>query len=226
MPTGGVIHALKAKHIDTTKFYAIDIVCHGCASPRIFEDYIRYVETKEKVKVEAFDFRDKTQCGWDGHIETYTVNGKKKAGVTYREIFHTDLCLRPSCYNCVYACVERESDLTIADAWGIKSAMPTFNDNKGVSMFLVQNEKGMQLLQAIQNDCDVEELPLASLMQSNLKHPSVPKGNRNEFWTEYSKFGIAGIVEKYGKYPLKKKIKAKIKYKLRQITQSKKYYLP
>lgn len=223
---GGVIHALEAKHIDTTKFYAIDIVCHGCASPQIFEEYIRYIETKEKVKVEAFDFRDKTQCGWDGHVETYTVNGKKKAGVTYREIFHTDLCLRPSCYNCSYACVERETDLTIADAWGIKSALPTFNDNKGVSMFLVQNEKGMQLLQAIKNDCYVEELPLASMMQSNLKHPSVPKGNRDEFWSEYSEFGIAGIVEKYGKYPLKKKIRAKIKYKLRQITQSKKYYLP
>lgn len=223
---GGVIRGLKAKHIDTSKFYTIDIVCHGCGSPQIFEDYIRYIEKREKSKVEAFDFRDKTQCGWDGHIETYTVNGKKKAGVTYREIFHTDLCLRPSCYECEYACVERESDLTIADAWGIKTVMPDFNDNKGVSMFLVQNEKGLQMLQAIQNDCYVEELPLESMMQPNLKHSSMPKGDRDKFWSEYANNGITGIIEKYGTYPLKKKIKARIKYKVRQITQSKKYYLP
>lgn len=223
---GGVIEALKIQKINTEKFYSIDIVCHGCASPKIFEDYVRYIEKKEHCKVEAFDFRDKTQCGWDGHIETYTVNGKKQAGVTYREIFHTDLCLRPACYECQYACVERASDLTIADAWGIKSAKPDFNDNKGVSMFLVQNEKGKDLLRAIRGVCDIQELPLASMMQPNLQHPSKAKGNRKIFWQSYQSGGIEKIVELYGHYPWKKRIKAAVKYKIRRLTQSGRYFLP
>ena len=223
---GGVIEALSAKKIDTQKLYTLDIVCHGCASPRIFEDYIQYIETKENAKVEAFDFRDKTQCGWDGHIETYTINGKKHAGVAYREIFHTDLCLRPSCYECRYACVERISDLTIADAWGIKTAKPDFNDNKGTSMFLVQNAKGEELLQAIKAACEVQELPLAAMMQPNLQRPSKAKGDRAAFWQTYQNGGIEKIVEIYGHYPWKKRIKAAVKSKVRQLTQSGRYFLP
>lgn len=223
---GGVVEALSAKKVDTQKLYTLDIVCHGCASPRIFGDYIQYIEAKENAKVKAFDFRDKTQCGWDGHIETYTINGKKHASVTYREIFHTDLCLRPSCYECRYACVERVSDLTIADAWGIKTAKPDFNDNKGVSMFLVQSKKGKELLKIIMNDCDVETLPLSEMMQTNLQHPQKAKGDREAFWQAYHSGGIEKVVKVYGHYPLKKKIIACIKYKLRQLIYRKAYYLP
>lgn len=222
----GVLSVLKTKKMDCSNFYTVDIVCHGAASPMIFEDYIDWLEKKYKGKVTAFDFRDKSQCGWDGHIESYTMNGKKHAGVTYREIFHTDLCIRPSCYNCKYCVVDRNSDLTIADAWGIKTALPSFNDNRGVSMFLVQSQKGQELLECIKNNCEVAELPLQKMMQGNLQRPSKMKGNRDEFWKIYNEEGIGSVVKKYGKYPLKKRAKAFVKYKVRKLTQSGKYYLP
>lgn len=221
----GLIAALDALRIDRSKLYTIDIVCHGCASPAVFADYLDYLG-KKKGKVTAFEFRDKSLRGWDGHVESAVINGKKIPGTTYREIFHTDLCLRPSCYRCSCAAVERRSDLTIADAWGIKTALPEFNDNRGVSMFLVQNEKGEQLLQWIRESCEVQALPLEKMMQSNLQRPSKPKGDRAAFWQVYQEKGIDGIVKRYGNVPFKRRLESAVKYRLRQLTQAKRYFLP
>ena len=221
-----VISVCNSMKIDCSSLFTMDIICHGCVSPKIYSDYIAWLESKYRGKVSSFDFRDKTARGWDGHIESYVINGKKHKSTIYREIFYTNLCLRPSCYNCKYAVVERNSDITIADAWGIKKAAPAFNDNRGVSMFIVQSENGKKLLEVIREKCEVLNLPLEEMMQGNLKSPSRAKGNREEFWNEYYEKGIVGIIKKYGKEPSVKKIKNFFKYKARQVLQSDKYYLP
>lgn len=222
----GVLTALLAKKCNIENLYTIDLVCHGAASPMIFKEYIKWFENKLGGKITSFDFRDKELCGWDGHIESAIVNGKKYSSTTYREIFYSNLCLRPSCYNCKYATVDRHSDITIADAWGIKVAKPDFNDNRGVSMFLVQSIKGEQLLKQIKFKCDVSELPLEQMLQPNLLKPSKAKGDRDKFWEDYKIGGINKIISEYGTLSVKKRIKDKIKYFLRRCIQSGKYYLP
>lgn len=85
---------LKSSDTTTDLLYTIDIICHGCVSPEIFSDYIKYLEKKYNGRVIDFDFRDKTVCGWEGHTESFVINGKKHKSVAYREIFpelyHTD----------------------------------------------------------------------------------------------------------------------------------------
>ncbi|MDO4982700.1 MAG: lipopolysaccharide biosynthesis protein [Eubacteriales bacterium] len=98
----------------------------------------------------------------------------------------------------------RATDKATRDAWGIKKALPEFNDNTGVSLVLVHTEKGRELLDAICNDCEVRKLPLEKMLQPNLLRPSSPKGNREKFWAEYRSGGIAALVQTYGKLPLKK----------------------
>lgn len=222
----GLLSVLKVKKIDYSKLYTIDLICHGCASPLIFNDYIKYLEKKHNGKITSFDFRDKTLCGWDGYIESYIINNYKYKSSIYREIFNTDLCIRPSCYNCKYCTTNRNSDITIGDAWGIKKSMPNFNDNRGVSIFIIQSQKGSELFEQIQKDCDIAELPIEKMLQPNLKAPSKPKGNREEFWKIYYECGIEGIIDKYGKVSLNKKFKSFFGYRLRKIIQHKKYYLP
>lgn len=217
---------LKAKNINTEKLFTIDLVCHGCASPLIFKEYIHFLEKKYHGKVEHFDFRDKEIHGWDDHIESAVINGKKYKGIIYREIFHTDFCIRPSCYQCKYAVAKRNSDLTIADAWGIKEAMPDFNDNRGVSLVIVQDRKGLKLLEAIKDLCDTEEIPLTRMMQGNLMHPTECKDGRSEFWKNYYEGGFNSLVRKYVKISFPSKIKAWVRYQIRKIILGKKYYLP
>ncbi len=217
---------LKCKKTDISNLYTMDIICHGCVSPKIYSDYLQFLEKKYKGKVTDFDFRDKTACGWDGHIETFVINGKKRKSVAYRNIFYSNLSIRPSCYNCKYATVSHSADLTIGDAWGIKSARPEFNDNRGVSLFIVNSEKGKTMLNQIKSECEVIKLPLSDMMQHNLIEPSKPNGDRKKFWRIYKNGGIEAIVKNYGDVSVKKKIKAWTKYRIEKFLQGKKYYLP
>lgn len=222
----GVKAYLKQKKTDTSHFYTIDIVCHGCVSPKIYSDYISFLEKKYKGNVTDFDFRDKTACGWDGHIETFVIHGKKRRSVAYRNIFYSNLSIRPSCYHCKYATISHPADVTIADAWGIKTAKPEFHDNRGVSLLLVNSEKGQEMLEQIEKECETAKLSLTDMMQPNLREPSKPNGDREKFWSAYRQGGIERIVKNYGAVSVGKRMKVRIKYKVRQILQGKKYYLP
>ena len=54
-------------------------------------------------------------------------------GNTYREC----------CYNCKYANTNRVGDITIGDFWGIEKEIPAFYDDKGVSVIIINNNKGL-----------------------------------------------------------------------------------
>lgn len=50
--------------------------------------------------------------------------------------------MRPSCYSCPYKDINHPGDITIADYWGIDNAAPGFNDDKGVSLVLINSDEG------------------------------------------------------------------------------------
>lgn len=60
--------------------------------------------------------------------------------------FLKNLCLRPSCHECVFCVRDREADITLADFWGIENVLPGFDDGKGVSFMVVHSETGNQIL--------------------------------------------------------------------------------
>ena len=224
---GGLLSYLKVNKVNIGNLYTLDIVCHGCPSPLLFRDFILWLEKKYNGKVSNFNFRDKSIRGWDGYIESAIISGKKYKGIIWRELFQTDLALRPSCYNCKYATVNHPSDVTIADAWGIRQVMPEFYDNKGASMFLLNGDKGKELLEVIKSSCDVVELPLEGPMfEKNHFTPVKPKGNRDDFWKIYYEGGIELLIKKYAKKKFAYHLKAKLKYFLRKLIYGKKYYLP
>lgn len=221
-----ILNYCKYSNIDSRNLYTIDIICHGAPSPLIYSEYLKWLSEKYRGKVTEYNFRDKSVCGWDGHIESAIINDKKYKLTYYREIFHTDLCIRPSCYNCKYACTKRDSDITIGDAWGIKTALPSFNDNTGVSVVLVHTEKGNEMLDEINKVCDVKKEDMKKFLQPNLRKPSVPKGNREQFWNSFYSGGIQQIIKVYGTIRLRKRLKSKVKYKVRKVLYGGKIYLP
>lgn len=222
----GLLSYLKFKKCNLDNLYTIDIVCHGVPSPLIFDEYIKWAEKKYKGKITDFEFRDKTVCGWDGHLESFIINQKKYKKIIYRELFYSNSALRLSCYSCKYSCIKRSSDITIADAWGIKQANPEFNDNRGVSLVMIQSPKGQELIHIIESSCDIKEVSLDKYMQPNLSKPSVPKGDRDKFWDTYYSDGIDGLIKTYAKQTFIKRLKDKCKYILRIIKYRKRLYLP
>ena len=57
------------------------------------------------------------------------------------KMFYEHTFLREACYVCPYKNLQRISDISIADAWGVEAANPEFDDNRGVSLVLIIHQK-------------------------------------------------------------------------------------
>ncbi|WP_455544269.1 Coenzyme F420 hydrogenase/dehydrogenase, beta subunit C-terminal domain [Intestinibacter sp.] len=131
-----------------------DIVCHGVPSVYVWEHYKEYIsEGKNLVDV---NFRNKS-TGW----KTYSLKFDFDDGTSYQDIgnensyikgFVRNFYLRPSCYNCRYKTLHRESDITLADFWGIEANLPEFDDNKGTSLIFINSDKGKQIFKHIEDN--------------------------------------------------------------------------
>ena len=123
--------------------FCVDIVCHGVPSKKVWDAYLQWQEQKNHSKVASVDFRNKKDFGWRDHVETIRFgNNRTVSCKVFTNLFYGHSVLRPSCYECPYKSVMHPSDITIADYWGIEKAAPEFDDNKGVSLVLINNEAG------------------------------------------------------------------------------------
>ena len=156
--------------------YTVDLICHGTPSPKILELFLD--KTKIQLsKLEDIKFRK-------NHLYQLFINGKslgiEGASDSYSRAFLNTLILTENCYNCQYARRERNSDITLGDSWG--SELPINEQKKGVSLVLVQTEKGKKLLRDLEvelRDVDLERTVLYNLQ---LKTPSKKPYNHSKFF--------------------------------------------
>lgn len=187
----------------------MDIVCHGVPSPLLWSKYLKYVEEKYNSKVHDVQFRNKQKFGWSSHYESIKFDtGMEYDSRDYASIFYSHLGLRPSCYHCPFKNTSHPADITIADCWGIEKKRPDFNDNKGVSLVLINTEKGFELFHSISKDIDFFECDIHDYMQLPLRKPcSVSLNRRGRFWKEVNSKPFSYIVKKYGNESLEEKLK-------------------
>lgn len=185
----------------------VDIVCHGVPGPCIWRDYIAYLEKKQGDKICWVNFRDKQAFGWTAHKEMFKfVNGGGKMSFTY--LFYQHIMFRPSCGKCHFANTKRPSDITLADFWGWEKTDPNINkDDKGVSLILVNTEKGREIFEAIKDRMTVIPANLEDCLQPNLQHPSVPHPKCAEFEKDYAHKGFEYAMKKYGNIGWKYKVR-------------------
>lgn len=147
--TGCQIAGLKAflgKEYDN--LVTIDLVCHGVPSPLLFKYYIETLSHEHGgCKISDFDFRDK-KIGWGldyryRHNNKYTYKSCSES--PYYSNFLKGTIYRECCYSCRYARKERVADITVADYWGIEYVHPEFEDERGVSLVLINSSKGHDL---------------------------------------------------------------------------------
>lgn len=178
--------------------YLVDIVCHGVPGPYIWRDYLDFLEKKRGDKICWVNFRDKQLFGWAAHREVFKfVKGGGKMSFTY--LFYRHIMFRHSCGKCHFCNTKRPSDITIADFWGWQKTDPNINkDDKGVSLVLVNTEKGRKLFEAIRNDLIVIPAELENCLQPNLQHPSVFHSQYKDFEKDYHEKGFVYIMKHYG----------------------------
>ena len=176
---------------DYEKLFCVEILCHGVPSPKLFEEYVLYLEKKLKGKVLDVQFRNKEKHGWGSEHRTCVVYEKKGCIRKYRPIlpayfssFFYGLNLRESCYKCRFARRERIADITIGDYWGSWAKYGKRFD-EGISVVGVNSGKGESLIAKIKNGfAFYDELTQKEAARSNdnMEHPIKRPRERNDFY--------------------------------------------
>lgn len=199
----------------------VDIVCHGVPSTAVWKRYLYWQEQKNHGKAVKVDFRNKKDFGWRDHIETlWFDNQKSVSSPVFKNLFYGHMILRPSCYECPYKTVMHPGDITIADYWGIEKAAPEYDDNKGVSLVLINNENGEKVFEQVKNRLTWKQTRLEDSLQPPLKAPFPKPDNREQFWNAFRDKSFEYVAKKYGGIGLKNDAKTflrKIKRKIKKL---------
>lgn len=189
-----------------TNLLCIDIVCHGCPSEKLFQDFIKETE-QELGKIKRISFTDK-ECKWVPTIEKNTRIVTETTNMfldftqnPYMYMFMKGWVYRDSCYQCKFANIKRMGDLTIGDFFGL-GIFYKYNGQteNGVSQVLVNTKKGMQYFDGIENiQKETRVLEECMLGNPNLWKPSERPLQRSEIYQNYEKYGWCFVVDKYWK---------------------------
>lgn len=165
---------------DYDKLICIDLICEGVPSEKVWRAYIDSHEKAHKSCVEYVNCRDKRH-GW--HFCGFFVQGsdwdyyKDKSEDSYMKLFFNYSCMRPSCYRCK-PMQNRKSDITMADLWGVEKFAPELDDNKGISLVIVQSEKGSNFLEEISDRIKIKEVSFIDAYKNNVNY------SRNRYMSE------------------------------------------
>lgn len=169
-----------------SNLYCMDIVCHGVPSTVVWKKYLLWQEEKKSGKIIFVNFRNKKHFGWREHIETLTMEtGIRIHSKVFRNLFYGHYILRPSCYECPYKSIMHPGDITAADYWGIENVAPKLDDNKGVSLVLVNNEKGKNLFEKVKKNLLWLPARIEDSMQIPLIRPFEAPPEREQFWLDF-----------------------------------------
>lgn len=197
-----------------------DIICHGVPSPKVWQIYLKYLETSTNEKISKEippQFRNKTS-GWKKNSVLVAFSGggqilEEASKNLYMKAFLNNLCLRNSCYNCHSKSLERQSDITLADFWGVENVCPEMFDAKGTSLVFVNSEKGRILFECILHEMRYKEVDINAAVKYNTSAYKSCERNpkRAGFMREITSENFARTVTKYTKQPLIKVCIIKLK---------------
>lgn len=205
----------------------IDVVCHGVPSPILFKKYLKYLENKYKSKIKSYEFRNKEKRGWGLTAKITTVDNKVRYIRSDNDPYYNNFLecntYRNSCYKCHYTNFIRESNITLADYWGILSIHPNFYSEKGVSLIIVNDKRGKEIFDIVSKKIHYIETDLekASRKNMNLKRPSIKKKRRKSIYDGLETKNETSFIKENLKieFNLKNKIKSIVPYQVKLIVK-------
>ena len=210
----GLLSYCSQKHCQMDKLITVDLICHGVPSPGIFSDYMAFL--KKDPRFTGFAFRTKERPWGYGSANfgctIYHRGGRKKTDSVearlFLDLFFSNNCLRPHCYECKHASLDKPADITIADYWGLQDAHPEFFSEDGVSAVIVHSEKGEALFKSAELLTYIESTTEAiARKQANIGGSSPKSPNYDAFWKLYHEKGFLAVAKRYGGLTMKRRIK-------------------
>ena len=181
-----------------------EVLCHGAASPEIFNKHIEYINKKFNSRVKSVNFRFKTEQKCQ-NIK-YRLQNEEDILLEepmedfYYYGFQSGILLRESCFNCKYVGLQRCADITLADFWGLEKEALTLPDNLSYpSLIFVNSEKGRNILKKNEKQWLISKRTIDEAIWGNLSlRRAVPFNKRKKyFFKNYYKYGYEKAANKY-----------------------------
>lgn len=191
-----------------------DLICHGVPSPMVWRKYVQLREHLARAKTESVFFRDKAH-GWKNwHLRMSFADGSSYELSQFKHpyiiAYLRGICSRLCCYDCAFKDRYRLADFTLADLWGVDGLIPEINDDKGVSLLLVNSGKAAAFLEKISAsvrlyplDFDAAVKENGALVESETRNPQ-----REAFLREMRRRPFDVVAGKYqGEYTLERRLR-------------------
>lgn len=154
------VDKILSKKVNRNDYILIDLICHGVPSIYLLKKYIE--ECDDRYNTGLFPnviFRDKNYP-WRKLFITVTNHNQNNEPVfssdekhsNFYKFFTSNLCMMESCYNCPYR-EHSAADIRMGDYWGSKFE----NDATGVSMVIINTEKGANIFESLDNCLKLEQ---------------------------------------------------------------------
>lgn len=187
---------MMAKRIEDRNVFYVDIICHGTSPASYLVYHIRSIEKRIRKNATDVYFRDPEEGTY-----TFTFSLKNNGKTLYKQCvhrndayqigYHYGIIYRDNCYNCSFACPERQGDCTIGDFSGLGKMSPCEFNGINVSCLLVNTEKGKNLIEQLSNENRITlvERPVeeALLYEKQLSHPTIIPKERKRFIELYER---------------------------------------
>lgn len=195
----------------------IDFICRGVNSMKMWHKRDADYESEYGSKI-IYKKEKNKELGWknltykmifaDGQVRYETQN----ISITTRGYLMTNVFSRPSCYDCKFKGEQRNSDITLADFWGIEAVDKSMDDNLGTSLVLIHSKKGKDLFDTISQKVKTIEVPFESVVKKNpmlLNSQPAPLVDRDAFYADLDKGTFNDVANKY--FPFQENFKQKVK---------------
>lgn len=150
-----------------------DFICHGVPSTLMLSKFFDWLSPQIGF-VRRINFRNKRKGWYDSLRVVELEKGKEKVLKGTLDAFwvgyNNNNNLQYSCYDCQFIGVNRISDITIADFWGIGKSVPFGHKEeieKGISCLLVNNVKAAMLVDSARKKMVIHERTLEEVLQGN-----------------------------------------------------------
>lgn len=202
------VHGLKNYVGEDKKLYTIDLLCLGVSSPKLFAEWISYLNAKYRTNVTYVSFRNKHYGYATPNVRVYFENGKemdqKYDTRVHANLFFRHYNVRPSCYECEFREIRRVSDFTIGDFTEIGNIDKTMDDDKGTTKLWVHTTKGKELLTKVEGQAHIryisdQEINIVGGPKKQIRKPD----NRTGFFEDAEKMDYFSLVSKWEPRSLK-----------------------
>lgn len=203
----------------------IDIICHGVPSPKVWKKYLIEITENDIKSIDNINFRNKKTGWYQYSTDIHFTNGNEISSTynsnIYMKGFLQDIYLRPSCYNCAFKGIQRCSDITLADYWGVDKDCSKLYDNKGTSLLIVHTKKGEEMLEELKRKLVLKKVSERAInfnpsAVTSVKEPS----KRDLFFERYDKEEVIPLIDKLTKIKLSKKVIFGIKRIVKKVLTS------